>query len=268
VRPSRLWQEDELLPFAPGFPPGRRWLFLAPHPDDESFGPGACLARARAAGVEIHTVIVTDGRVQGDPVVRADELRRAAALLGLAPPELWGFADRTLDPADRALRDRLAQTIARWEPDLVLTPAPVDLNIDHRALALALQRTLRRLTVWGLVRRGPQWVAAYEVGCPILPNLLVGGDEWWDVKLQAAACYSSQHSLHPYLEVVAALGTLRRLTLAGCNQAEALHVLPAGRVAGMTARAWAAAMGSPRMVAVHPAGPPGPAVSSPPDATR
>jgi N-acetylglucosamine malate deacetylase 1 len=251
VSRGKLWQEDELVPFAPGFPPGRKWLFLAAHPDDESLGPGACLARARAAGVEVHTVVVTDGAVQGDPGIRADELRGALVALGLAPAELWGLADRSLNPVDRLLRQRLADVITRLAPDLVLTPAPVDLNVDHRALALAVQGTLRRLTVWGMVSRGPRWVAAYEVGCPILPNLLVAGDGYWDRKLEAAACYRSQHDIHPYLEVVAALGALRRLTLTGCAQAEALHLLPARRVARLSAREWAATMGSPRMVAVH-----------------
>jgi hypothetical protein len=41
-----------------------------------------------------------------------------------------------------------------------------------------------------------------------------------------------------------ALGTLRCLTLTGVEHAEALHVLPARRVARLSARGWARLMGS------------------------
>ena len=44
--PSRLPEEAELIPYTSGFLPGRRWLVLAPHPDDETLGLGGTLARA------------------------------------------------------------------------------------------------------------------------------------------------------------------------------------------------------------------------------
>lgn len=256
VRRRGLPLEPELVPFQASVPPGRRWLCLAPHPDDETFGPGATLAQAADRGVQVVIAVVTDGRAQGDPVLRADEVRRAAAVLGVSALELWGFCDRTLEPGDRRLQRRLDEALTTHAPDLVLVPAPVDLNVDHRALALALQRVLRRRTLWGLRESTPSFVAAYEVASPLLPNLLVAADTGWARKVQAAAIYAGQSAFFPYHEVMEALGTLRRLTLAGCSRAEALHLLPTRRVARLTAGAWAAAMGTPRMV--HEGEPPSP----------
>ncbi len=252
MRRRELPQEPELIPFEAGFPPGQRWLFLAAHPDDETFGPGSTLAQARSRGVEITVVVVTDGRVQGDPAARAGEVRLACAELGLEHVELWGFADRTLRPEDRNLQARIAGALDATRAELVLVPAPVDLNIDHRALALASLRVIRRRTRLGLRRAFPEWVAAYEVGAPIVPNLLVAGDPGWERKLAAAACYETQEVHRPYREAMDALGVVRRITLRGCTRAEAIHLLPSRSLARLSVRAWASLMGSPEMVRTRP----------------
>jgi hypothetical protein len=119
---------------------------------------------------------------------------------------------------------------------VVFVTSPVELHPDHRALALALHSVLRASTFAGLRRRSPAWVVAYEVGTPLLPNLLVAADETWEVKQRAAACYASQLAFRPYDRVMEALGTLRRLTLTGVEHAEAMHVLPANRVGRLSAR--------------------------------
>jgi len=126
--------------------------------------------------------------------------------------------------------------------------SPVDLHPDHRALALALQGILRASTFVGLRAGFPAWVAAYEVGSPLLPNLLVAADEGWETKRRAAACYSGQLAFRSYDRVMEALGALRSLTLTGVERAEALHVLPARSVARLSARRWASLMGSPAWV--------------------
>ncbi len=241
---SRFPLERDLIPYAAGFPPGERWLVLAPHPDDEAFGIGATLAIAAARGFEVRVAVVTDGGAQGDPVEREREAVEAAAALGFAGPEFWRLADRSLRPADPALRRRLREAFARSRPDVVFMPSPVELHPDHRALALAVQRTVRATTLAGLRERPPRWVAAYEVGAPLAPNLLVAGDAGWEAKRRAVACYRGQLAFRRYDGVAEALGTLRALTLEGVDRAEALHLLPARRVARLSGRAWAARMGA------------------------
>jgi LmbE family N-acetylglucosaminyl deacetylase len=240
----KLPSEHELTPFSAGFPPGRRWLFLAPHPDDEVFGPGATLAQAIRRGIEATIVVVTDGAAQGSAAARESEARAAARELGLGEPRFWRFADRSLDQADRSLRHRLVEVFAEARPDVVFVTSPVELHPDHRALALAVQRTLRRWSLLGVRRRPPIWVAAYEVGTVLRPNLLVDADPGWEAKRRAGSRYASQLEFRAYDVAMEALGTWRCLTLDGCARAEALHVLPVRTVARISARAWTARMGS------------------------
>jgi len=218
---------------------------LAPHPDDEVLGPGATVAQAVTRGLEVGLVVVTAGGDQGDTAEREREVRASAAALGLGEPELWHLPDRSLEPGDRRLRRALRDALERRAPDVVFVTSPVELHPDHRALALALQGVLRVSTLSGLRRRGPSWVVAYEVGTTLVPNLLVAADDAWEVKRRAAACHAGQLAFRPYGLVMEALGTLRRLTLTGVERAEAMHVLPARRVARLSARGWARLMGSP-----------------------
>src|SRR5213076_3306114 len=82
-------------------------LVIRPHPDDESSATGGLLAYYAARGVRTGVVICTGGE-EGeihdptlDPVadrprlraIRAQELRRACALLGVAELRLLGYRD-------------------------------------------------------------------------------------------------------------------------------------------------------------------------------
>ncbi len=241
----RLPDEADLIPYHGGFPPGDRWLVLSPHPDDEVFGPGATLAQAAVRGVAVRIVHVTDGSAQGDTARRETGARASASHLAVAEPEFWRFADRSISPRCERLRRALRDALARWRPDTVLVTSPVEFHPDHRALALALQRTLRRWLAMGLRRRPPTWVAAYEVATPLRPNLLVAADAGWPAKLRASECYSDQLAFRPYDRVMDAIGTLRSLTLDGVSHAEAFHVLPARTVARLGGAGWAKLMGSP-----------------------
>lgn len=90
--------------FKEGNTSSRRLLGVFAHPDDESFGPGATLARYAAEGVEVHVLTVTDGAA-GDlltslpPGVRTlEELRHrelqcAVQILGATALHTMGYRD-------------------------------------------------------------------------------------------------------------------------------------------------------------------------------
>ncbi|MGD1148636.1 MAG: PIG-L deacetylase family protein [Thermoanaerobaculaceae bacterium] len=244
MKNGRLPVENELIPYAAGFPPGSRWLVLAPHPDDEVFGIGATLALGVRRGVEAHVVVLTDGGAQGEPSEREAEARTAAGALGLPEPEFWRFPDRSLRADDPALGTRIERALEQYAPDVLFVTSPVEFHPDHRALALAARRVVRKMSLWGL-RRGPlPWIAAYEVAAPLRPNLLVAADEAWDCKMRAVGCYAGQIAVRRYDEAVEAMGTLRALTLDGVRKAEALHLDEARRVAFQSASQWATRIGT------------------------
>ena len=124
----------------------RSCLVLAPHPDDETLGCGATIARKRAAGGSVHVVIATDGRhwpasakVSADALVeiREEETRRAGAILGLADQNITflRFEDGQLGDNRRLLRDRLVAILDQTNPEEIFVPSIIDTHPDHRTLS-------------------------------------------------------------------------------------------------------------------------------------
>jgi LmbE family N-acetylglucosaminyl deacetylase len=122
---------------------GRSLMVLAPHPDDETFGCGALIARARAAGTAVTVVVATDGarsttsaRVSpaGLARLRDNELHAACAELGVTDIVRLGFPDGELTRYRDALSTRLRVLYRDRRPDRVLLPCPQDGHPDHRAL--------------------------------------------------------------------------------------------------------------------------------------
>ena len=220
--------ESELIPYAPGRLTGSPMLVLAPHPDDEVFGCGGVLAQAARAGADVRVIIVTDGDAQGDPEIRRAESGKAARRLGVPEPEMWGFEDRSLDPSDPALLEKLRRTLIEIAPEVVLVSSPAEIHPDHRALALAVYHVLEEIGRSGMGTA--EWddlsLAAYEVSAVLRPNLLVDVSGEWAQLLKAAHAFGSQLDVAPYLEVYEAIRTIRRLTLPShVLKAEAYHVV-------------------------------------------
>lgn len=123
----------------------RKMLAILAHPDDESFGPGATLARYVGEGVEVHVLIMTDGSA-GDLMVplppgvhslselRRHELQCAAQVLGVTAVHTLDYHDSGMPgtPANQnpnclfqAERDgvieKLCGIIRALRPQVVLT---------------------------------------------------------------------------------------------------------------------------------------------------
>jgi len=111
------------------------------HPDDESLGTGGTLAKYAAQGVETSLVTATRGergRYHGHPTtapehpgprelgrIREQELRAAAAALGIHDLSLLDYEDQHLDRAPHA--EAVAQIVShlrRARPQVVLTFGP------------------------------------------------------------------------------------------------------------------------------------------------
>jgi LmbE family N-acetylglucosaminyl deacetylase len=119
------------------------------HPDDESFGPGATLARYAAEGADVHVIIATDGiagsveashKLQEHELlaqVRSTELANAAVALGVTT--IWSLPYRDSgmrntpanehpdaliqQPLDHLI-ENLMEYIERLQPQVLLTHDP------------------------------------------------------------------------------------------------------------------------------------------------
>ena len=58
-------QEETLIPFNPSRLPPDPWLVFAPHADDETFGMGGAILKAKEQDLKTHLVVLTDGSQGG-----------------------------------------------------------------------------------------------------------------------------------------------------------------------------------------------------------
>jgi LmbE family N-acetylglucosaminyl deacetylase len=121
-------------------------VVFAPHPDDETLGCGALIARKRRAGANVVVVIATDGglsprgKAQEVAAMRFEEARRACAALGVESNDVvfLGMEDGGLIKQVDALTAAVSAVIERAQPDEVLVSS-VDSHLDHQALNAAVR---------------------------------------------------------------------------------------------------------------------------------
>jgi LmbE family N-acetylglucosaminyl deacetylase len=124
---------------------GRTVLAIFAHPDDESLACGGTLARLSDAGARVILLCASRGEAGSisDPslvpdgdlgIVRARELRDAAAILGVAEVIVLDHPDGDLRWDDvPELHAEIVMTIQRYRPDAVITFAEDGLywHLDH-----------------------------------------------------------------------------------------------------------------------------------------
>lgn len=194
-----------------------RALAIFAHPDDPEVGCGGTLARWTAAGSEVHLVIANRGdKGSMDPTTdpdalaarRAEEVERAAEVLGLAGVEQLGYPDGDLDD-DAALRERLIGLLRSLKPDALIAPDPTAVffgdsyvnHRDHRELGWAV---LDSLVPAASPLYAPQAGPAHQVGLVLLAGTLEA-DAWVEIghvldrKVQAVSCHESRLGGDPAL---------------------------------------------------------------------
>ncbi|MDD5586258.1 MAG: PIG-L family deacetylase [Alphaproteobacteria bacterium] len=143
-------------------------LAIAPHPDDETLGCGAAIARLCAEGRRVRIVVVTDNSVTtGSPIglpdhlaaIRRGEVKRAAAQMGVSEDNVVLLMHPDGDASSRIekIADDLGKIIADFKPALILSPYGIDRTADHRAVAAALDIALKDAGFNGVVYEYPVW---------------------------------------------------------------------------------------------------------------
>jgi len=204
--------EHMLIPFqASQLLPGP-WLVFAPHADDETFGMGGSLLKAKKENVETHLVVLTDGAFGGEREdlvkVREEEVNRAAQLLGIKSLHCWSEPDRGLDH-NESLVGKITDTIRSLAPAAVFFPGPFEIHPDHRATAFLVWSALQQLRENGV---SPEAIA-YEIGVQNPVNLLIDVTDQYAEKKEAMAIYASQNNENNYEELVLALDKGRTFSL-------------------------------------------------------
>lgn len=217
--------------------PQGRVLVLAPHPDDETIGPGGTLRLHAVQGDPIHAVFIASG-IGGDPdghfgrdalpEIRRREAVEAARRLGIGRTTFLGypdnlgegdygrvFGDLPSDPegARRALVHGISTLVARLvdddRPDVVYFPWEGELNPDHWLVGQGVANLLAAEP-----RRSAEasWMG-YEVWAACPPDTVVDVSDTLHAKLHAVEAYESQILYRDYAPHVEGLAAYRALLL-------------------------------------------------------
>lgn len=110
-----------------------RFLYIFPHPDDESFGPAQVMYQQIQQGHEVHLLTLTHGEAtkqrfkfgyskQEMASVRYEEMQCVAKVLGLHSLEVFNFPDNGLAEIDpRELEDAIEHHIHHIKPEVVVS---------------------------------------------------------------------------------------------------------------------------------------------------
>jgi LmbE family N-acetylglucosaminyl deacetylase len=208
-----MLMESELLPYTTSEIPTGPWLVFAPHPDDETFGMGGCLLKARNQQVDTHVVFITDGALGGDGDDKAaliqeriNEATLATSFLGVKTIHFFGEPDRDLQVCDRLVA-KIESLLQELKPQSIFFPTPMEYHPDHRATAeLVWQSVQNSLSFTGSVY-------AYEISTLAPINLLIDTSEVAEEKYDAVNIYASQLTKAKYLALVQAIDTARTFSL-------------------------------------------------------
>ncbi len=207
-----------------------RILVISPHADDETFGCGGTMARAKALGAEVYVIVASvanlehysseHAHVTGH--TRGEEFRNAMAVLGVDDTDILYTDDQThlrLDAIPR--RDLVAKlerdsplAIDRIKPDVLLFPA-VSYNQDHEAIYKAVYAACRP----HLAEDKPFVRAVFCYDQPQLgwnhtkfrPSVYVDISDYLGKKLEAYRCHASQVRPEPHHASVENVERLARL---------------------------------------------------------
>jgi glycosyltransferase involved in cell wall biosynthesis len=154
----------------------RSALVIAPHPDDETLGCGATIARKTAAGTSVHIVFVTDGRrSHRSSVISPDALARlrraealeAAARLGV-PPERITFLDvedGRVGECTGEIQTRLLRIIEQTRPEDLFIPFRIDRHPDHQDLGALLEAIAASERTSARILAYPIWFWTLKAWC-------------------------------------------------------------------------------------------------------
>lgn len=207
-------------------------VFILAHPDDESFGPGATIAKLSKDN-NVHVFSLCNGARPGNEQVstaRVQSFYQACNLLG-ANGVIHNVPDLTLTYPTAV--SRVEAIVNQMKPDVVYTHNMSDVNMDHRIIAEASivacrpkpTSTVKELyfvevpasTDWSFSKIQP----AFE------PNTYVDVSDFIELKKRALELYSTETYNYPDARSIEAMEIRAKFrgSQVGVNYAEAFQLV-------------------------------------------
>ncbi len=214
----------------------KRILVVAAHPDDETLGTGASIARFAREGHEVSVLCLSRGPLSRKGVTFTDlyetekHCRSALSVLGATLLDSGTFTDNEFDKHSLLEIVRFVESaIDGFKPDTIFTHSQHCLNVDHRITAQAVLTATRPSNRTGIyafeIPSSTEW-ALSQFGS-FKPNYFVEISDTLQAKLDAMSCYKSEIREYPHprsLEGIEALAKVRGMQ-AGFKYGEAFETV-------------------------------------------
>jgi len=155
-------------------------LVLAAHPDDETLGCGATIARLADEGHNVHLLTFTDGEgARTTPAEnRNNKLAKVCEILGATSYAYGNFPDNQLDSVPLLQLCQFIESGVGYAPDMIFTHHPDCLNVDHQLVYRATMTAFRPQT------GQKQQILAYYVpsSTDYNPKSTFQGNVYYDVR--------------------------------------------------------------------------------------
>ncbi|MEW6523734.1 MAG: bacillithiol biosynthesis deacetylase BshB1 [Bacillota bacterium] len=175
-------------------------LAFGAHPDDVEIGMAATLAKHTGLGRTVGIVDLTRGEMSSNGTVeeREAEALSAARVVGASFRVNLDLPDRGIDGTS-SQRRAVVEVIRRYRPRVVCVSHSVDRHPDHVAAhhlvnAACFDSGLLRLDATGAPHR-PARILYYFVNLDCRPDFIVDVSSYYQKKVEALACHSSQFRL-------------------------------------------------------------------------
>jgi len=160
-------------------------LAIGAHPDDVELGCGGALALFKKKGHDVSVLVLTRGEASGDPVVRENECKLAASIIGADRLYFGNLADTRITDGVETVRT-IEDTIDTAAPDFVFTHSPKDSHQDHRNTYLASMSAARH-TSRIVLYESPAALQEFS------PQAFIDISSTVNLKLKAVAAFNSQN---------------------------------------------------------------------------
>ena len=167
----------------------REVAIIVAHADDETLGSGGTIVKMLRNGWRVSVVVFSDTyRFAGNGVCNREGLERACRILGVQELHVLDVPDQQFDTIPMAVFAQKLMDL-KLTPDLIITHADTDLNLDHRIACDAAK-------ILGRPRRKPISILACESpsasfwnGHAFQANYFVDISESVELKVQAFEQY-------------------------------------------------------------------------------
>jgi LmbE family N-acetylglucosaminyl deacetylase len=211
-------------------------LVIAAHPDDETLGMGGTIHKLDSLGSRVRVIFLSDGVGSRDKIRESVDSRRAAAIsalrvLNCSDVHFYDFPDNSMDSVPLIdIVKTVEKSIDDFNPTVLFTHFPHDLNVDHRITSQAclvaarpkVNRNIKSLLYFE-VQSSTEWNFGSS---QFIPNLFVDISDSFGFKANALKEYQVEIEAFPEARSFAGIearSTVRGVTV-GVSNAEAFQI--------------------------------------------